>query len=436
MLIPTPRLWWLVGAGIPLALGGAFVPGLESLVLPWNVALLVLFFVTGQIAKKWDLVEVDRRMDPVLSARAANSIRLRVRNLADQTIRIRLKDDPPPLVVADHPEWNLTLRPGEERDLRYSVTPLRRGQERFGGVFIRYQAPLGLCEVQQLLPVQEEVRVYPNVLALQEYDLLKQKGHLNQIGVRRSRIRGLGQEFESLRDYADDDMRMVDWKATARRGRLVVKQFQEERNQAVFLCIDVGRTMLGEVEGVPKLDYALDAALMLMHAAKDKGDQVGMMVFNDAVHSLSLPRKGRAQIASILERIHDVRAEAVQSDYLAAIAFLRARWKKRSLVVIFTDAEDPDAARELAAAVSQLRRQHLVFVVRVDDPKMKELEVYIPTNRYEMYRRAATHWYRSERNQASNILASSGVQNIDSEPQDLSAALVTAYLVVKERALI
>ncbi|MCE2939529.1 MAG: hypothetical protein LW819_09555, partial [Fimbriimonadaceae bacterium] len=129
MLIPTPRLWWLVGAGIPLALGGAFVPGLESLVLPWNVALLVLFFVTGQIAKKWDLVEVDRRMDPVLSARVANSIRLRVRNLADQTIRIRLKDDPPPLVVADHPEWNLTLRPGEERDLRYSVTPLRRGQE-------------------------------------------------------------------------------------------------------------------------------------------------------------------------------------------------------------------------------------------------------------------------------------------------------------------
>lgn len=436
MLIPTPRLWWLVGAGIPLALGGAFVPGLESLVLPWNVALLVLFFVTGQIAKKWDLVEVDRRMDPVLSARVANSIRLRVRNLADQTIRIRLKDDPPPLVVADHPEWNLTLRPGEERDLRYSVTPLRRGQERFGGVFLRYQAHLGLCEVQQLLPVQEEVRVYPNVLALQEYDLLKQKGHLNQIGVRRSRIRGLGQEFESLRDYADDDMRMVDWKATARRGRLVVKQFQEERNQAVFLCIDVGRTMLGEVESVPKLDYALDAALMLMHAAKDKGDQVGMMVFNDAVHSLSLPRKGRAQVASILERIHDVRAEAVQSDYLAAIAFLRTRWKKRSLVVIFTDAEDPDAARELAAAVSQLRRQHLVFVVRVDDPKMKELEGYIPTNRYEMYRRAATHWYRSERNQASNILASSGVQNIDSEPQDLSAALVTAYLVVKERALI
>jgi uncharacterized protein (DUF58 family) len=159
-------------------------------------------------------------------------------------------------------------------------------------------------------------------------------------------------------------------------------------------------------------------------------------VFNDAVHSLSLPRKGRAQVSSILERIHDVRAEAVQSDYLAAIAFLRARWKKRSLVVIFTDAEDPDAARDLATAVSQLRRQHLVFVVRVDDPKMKELEGHVPTNRYEMYRRAATHWYRSERNQASNILAASGVQNIDSEPQDLSAALVTAYLVVKERALI
>ncbi|MBX3096269.1 MAG: DUF58 domain-containing protein [Fimbriimonadaceae bacterium] len=436
MLIPTRRLWWLIAIGIPIALLGAVIPGAEYLLIPYNIALAILFFASGLSARKWDVIRVTRKAEPILSVRVPNLVTLAVENLSDQRMTIRLRDVPPQGMLADDHEWKVNLLPGEERTLRYHITPVVRGQEEFEGVFVRYIAPMGLAEIQKKLPVVEPARVYPNVQALKEYDLLKQKGKLQQMGFRKTRIRGLGQEFESLRDYNDDDIRKVDWKATARRGRLTVKNYEEERNQAVVLCVDNGRSMLGEVNGISKLDYALDAALMLMHAAANKGDQVGLMMFNDVVSRIALPRKGHAQVASLLERIHDVHAEPVQTDYVGALGYLRARWKKRSLIVVFTDAEDPDAARDLVAALSPLRKRHLVFVVRVDDPGLKSARATYPETMKAAYLRTAALWYGHERDEASRILEAAGVQNIDAEPQDLSAALVSAYLVVKERALL
>lgn len=436
MLIPTKRMWWLVAAGIPMALVGAVVPRFEYILIPYNLLLAAAFFATGLRARKWDFIEVTRRADPILSVRVPNPVELTVENSSDQPITVRLRDVPPEAMMVDEHEWTLSLDAGEVKRLRYHVTPFKRGQGRFEGVYVRYVAPLGLAEIQKRLPVVEPARVYPNVQALKEYDLLKQRGKLNQMGVRKARIRGLGQEFESLRDYNEDDIRKVDWKATARRGRLTVKNFEEERNQAVVICIDTGRTMLGEIEGITKLDYALDAALMLMHAANDKGDQVGLMTFNDVVSRIALPRKGHAHVAGLLERIHDVEAEPVQTDYVGALGYLRARWKKRSLIVVFTDAEDGDAARELVAALSPLRRHHLIFVVRVDDPGLKAARAPLPATMKAAYLRTAALWYAAERREADRILEAAGVQNIDAEPQDLSAALVSAYLLVKERALL
>jgi uncharacterized protein (DUF58 family) len=274
------------------------------------------------------------------------------------------------------------------------------------------------------------------VRALAEYDLLKQKGHLALMGVRRSRVKGLGTEFESLREYNDDDYRTIDWKSTARMGKLVVRNYEVERNQGVIVCLDVGRHMLAEVSGRRKLDYAIDSALMLMHAAQKMGDQVGLLMFSDYVGRYIAPKKGRAQVSAILDTVHGVHAEPVQPNYQAAFAYLSNRWKRRSLVVVFTDAENDDQAAELAVALGNLRKRHLVFVVRVADPRLREVLAAPLDQPTDLYRRAAAHWYFRDRKKAETRLSTGGLQSIEAEPQDLSAALVSAYLRVKELNLI
>jgi uncharacterized protein (DUF58 family) len=159
-------------------------------------------------------------------------------------------------------------------------------------------------------------------------------------------------------------------------------------------------------------------------------------MFNDVVARWIAPKKGRAQVSAILDTVHGVHADPVQPNYQAAFAYLANRWKRRSLVVVFTDAENDDQAAELAAALGTLRRRHLVFVVRVADPRLREVLATPIEQPLDLYRRAAAHWYFRDRKKAETRLSTSGLQSIEAEPQDLSAALVSAYLRVKELNLI
>lgn len=435
MIVPTRRFWWLIGGGLLLALGGMVVPGLEWLLIPYNLLLFTALYVTGKTARG-GFIQVDRRTDPVLSVRVPNTVRLRVENQSDQPVHLLLRDEPPPGCTVTKHEYDLQLAAGQSRDLKYSVTPYERGRDEFEGTYLRWKAPLGLCWIQEKLPNSQEARIYPNVKALADYELLKQKGHLQLMGVRRSRIKGLGMEFESLREYNEDDVRIVDWKASARRGKLVVRNFEVERNQSVIVCFDIGRHMLGEVEGVKKLDLALDAGLMLMHAAQKAGDQVGLMIFDDIVHRWIEPKKGRTQVSALLDTISAITAEPIQPNYEAAFARLATSWKRRSLIVLFTDAENEDQARDLQRALAPLQKRHLIMIVRVSDPRLKELRQSDIKDMDDVFQRASAVWYARDRREAEKRLSHGGLQSLEAEPEDLSAALVTAYLHVKELNLI
>ena len=431
---PTRRVWLLLLAGFLFPIGGAFVPGLERLTLPYDLAVLAVFVVTGWTASRWSQVTVSRTYDAVLSVRAANKVALELESTAPVTLSIEVRDEAPLNCEAKGNEFSLRLSPRRAKSVEYTVVPQERGADEFRATFVRFLAPLGLAMIEQRIDNPTPVRVYPNVRKVRDFDLLKQKGRLSQVGVRKSRIRGLGTEFESLRDYNDDDFRFIDWKSTARRGKLVVKNFEQERNQSVIVCLDLGRHMLGEIEGVSKLDHALDAALMLFHAAETSGDLVGLFAFNDAVRAFVAPKRGKAQVAAVLRAAHDLQAEPVQPHYAKAFTFLSSKWKRRSLVVLFTDAENDDQADELAEALGPLRRQHLVIVVRVKDPRLAGLLTLPVASERDLYSRAAATWYQSDRDRAAVRLAGGGLANLEAEPQDLSAALVSAYFDVKDRA--
>lgn len=406
------------------------------MLVPYNVALFLALILTSKLNKRLDFLRVARAFDPVLSVRVPNTVELTLYNDGPIELQLEVIDEPPEHCEPTGNAAKLRVPPDDQRTLRYSIRPTERGSLPFRGTHVRCLAPLGLAWMQREFPTEEPARVYPNVQAVREFDLLRQKGRLNMIGVRRSRIRGMGTEFESLRDYHEDDFRKIDWKSSARHGRLIVRNHEVERNQSVILCVDVGRHMLAEVEGVRKLDHTLDAALMLMHAAEREGDLVGLLLFNDVIKRYIAPRKGRHQVAAILDTIHAVQAEPVQPNYLAAFSYLASRWKRRSLIVLFTDAENEDQARELAVALGQLKGRHLLMVVRVSDPELRSTMAREVDTPRELYARAATLWYVGDRRKAETALRESGIRSVEAEPQDLAGALVSAYLLVKEQSLL
>ncbi len=436
MIVPTRRFWFLVALGIPLALAGIWVDGIEPLVLLYNLIIfsgLILGRVMTPPARN---LRLSRVFDDVLSVNARNTIELVIENVGAGALVGELLDECPQDFQSTSRKFKLKLESGERQVLSYDVKPRERGSDFFPATFLRLKTPLGLSEVHHKIESVQPVEVYPNIKAIQSFDLLNQKGRLALMGVRRTRYRGQGTEFESLREYSDDDFRRIDWKSTARRGKLVVRDYEVERNQAVFIAIDIGRHMLSEADGRLKLDHVLDTALLMMHAADRAGDQVGLLVFAERVVKFVPPRRGKAHINMLLEAIHDLRALPVESNVQGAMQYFASRWKRRALVVLFTDVEEERESKRLTQAIKPLRMRHLWFLVRVMDPRLKQLGHAPIASEEAMYDAGAYEWYMKRREDARVALSQSGLRQIEAEPEDLAGALVNAYWQVKQSGAI
>ncbi len=435
-MTPTKRFWFLIAVGIPIA-GIAAAAGAPLLGVAYDAFLLLLLFGTYALAPKLSALKIRREFDKVLSVRAENKVVLVIENTGVEHIAGELRDEPPPQFSASQRQFKINLAPGQREELTYTLTPFERGDDAFRATYVRVRCPLGLVDRQVELPTEEPVRVYPNLLALRKFDLLNQQGRMRELGLRRSRARGLGTEFESLREYTTgDDYRKIDWKASARRDKTIVRQYEQERNQSVLIVVDVGRHMLGEVQGVRKLDHVLDAILMLSQAASVAGDQVGLLVYSDTVRRFLPPRKGRSQLGMVIEAIHDLVADPIESDDISAFGYLQTRWKRRSLMVIFTDYDEPQRARELVTSLGPMARKHLTLLCRIQDPKLDELVKAVPNSRESLFQLAAASLLLEERVEAQKGIASAGVETLNSEPQDLASRLVKYYFRAKERNLI
>jgi len=403
-----------------------------DLVWPYTALVLLLAFVSHRTAPDGRELRIERRMDRVLSVGVENLVRLLVVNESDRLIRCVLREEPPPEFQFDRREFVVQLAPGRSVELRYHVTPRERGDYFFRDTFYRATGWLGLVFRQQELKTRQVVRVYPNVLALRKFDLLKQRGHLREIGIRRSRLRSLGTDFESLREYVpDDDYRRIDWKATARRGNLIVREYEAERNQSVVLVLDYGRLMMADAGGRKKLDHVLDSSLLLANAVIHANDQLGLMVYGDRVERWIPPKRGKSQLGEIIEAVHDLEAEPIASDAYSAFAYLSARWKRRSLIVVFTELDQPETAKQLLSILAPLARHHVCLVVTVSDPNARRLAASS-----DPFVSAAARLVQEDRERASRYLRQSGVRTLDSEPENLAAALVNCYLDIKAAALI
>ena len=296
----TPRaLLLLLGTAVWLALA-AWVGWAGWIAAAWLIVALALLIADFNLTPAGDAWQAARRHDTRLSLAADNRIDVDVTlRRAIRPLRLWLRDDPPPTFRLKPAARVLEgmATPGKTTTLTYHANPPRRGDYAFGDIFLRWESPLGLIRRQTCIKAGAPVKVYPNLVDVRKYDLLLRRNRLADLGLRTARIYGTGNEYERLREYLpDDEYRRINWKATARRGKPITTEYQVERSQNVVILLDTGRMMRSPVGDIAKLDYAVNAVLLLTYVATQKGDKVGLLAFADAVSTWMSPRGGQGAV--------------------------------------------------------------------------------------------------------------------------------------------
>ncbi len=435
--VPTGLTVALVAAAlVPAALsvaGSVFV----WLALALDVAVVLLCLGDFLAAPRAADVEVRREVEPVLSSGQAHPVRLELRLRGPRPVRGQVQDALPPGVEVSGHRQSFALTPGlPEAHLVYSLRPDTRGDLRLGDLHLRLLGPLGLCARQVRVPAARDVKVYPDLTALTR-EALALTLAADAPAERVQRRVAEGREFESLRDYrVGDDFRTVDWKASARRGRTMVRTYQPERNQPVLLLLDCGRHMAGRVEGRRKLDHAVDAALRLARVSLDAGDQVGVLAFASGVRASLPPRKGPEHLRLLTEALYRTEAALEESDYGRAYDFAFARSSRRTLVVLFTDLVDPDASGTLLSRTLALRPRHLPVVASLLDEDLQQAATHVPTRVQDAYARQAAVRLEEDYQRTALTLRDAGALVVRASAKGFGAAAINTYLHVKARGLL
>ncbi len=438
--VPTRRLLGLALVASLLFVAASFEP-LMLHVAGLYVAVLVLLIVLDlRLAPSRAELDVERRHEERLSVGEPNTVDLLVawrrsrRGTGRSTLRLWARDEAPAGISADRQVMDGAISPGAEWTGRYHLRPMRRGDYRFGDAYIRVEGPLGILIRQHRYPLAASVKVYPNLRAVSRFDLLARRGRLQETGLRHARLFGAGTEFERLRDYLpDDDYRRIAWKATARRQQPVTVEYETERSQNLILLIDTGRLMSAPIGPMQKLDYAVNAALMLAHVAAGLEDRVGLLAFSDRVEIFLPPRRGRSQFHLLLESLYKVNSQPVESDPARALSFLATHQLRRSLMVLFTDLEEATEAEALVVPLGVLARHHLPLCIAIADPDLTRLAAAMPSDSRESYEKVVAQRLLDERRTVLERLTSRGALALDVPAEQLTVAVVNRYLEIKAR---
>ena len=329
--------------------------------------------------------------------------------------------------------------------LRYTATATQRGVAQFGATQLRWRTRLGCFEMRQTLGEPRRLRVYPNFAALARYAWLSGDRRLAQIGIKTYAQRGLGTDFRQLADYkTGDSLRHIDWKATQRQRRPIVREFQDDRDQCVLFLLDCGRRMRADEGALVQqqsnnshFDEALNALMLLSYVALKEGDEVGAMTFGCPPEERRdfAPRKGSATLNALMNRLHDIQPGATHSDYLLAAQELLRVQKRRALVIVLTNFRDEDAA-ELRPAIKLLRRKHLVLVASLRERVLGHIASQPLVHARDAVDVAAAHLFEQSRRDAFARVVGNDPLSVDVEPADLAVALVNRYHAVKRAGLL
>jgi len=434
----STRFFLLLAAGLALLSAGWISRGALYVTVLYDVALMAAAAADYLLSEKENAFRVEREMEERFAMGAENEVTIKISNRAQRKVTFIVKDEYPPRMELTSPrEAQLTITAGRSRTWRYTLLPIARGKYDFGNTVLRFRTGLGLLWRQITYPTATDVKVYPDIREARKHELYAHRNRRPEPGLRRMRVRGQGREFESLREFViGDEIRHISWAATARRGKVITRQYTIERSQNIVVLLDTGRLMTARIGKLTKLDHAVNATLSIAYVAAAGGDNVGLVAFSRRVVSYLPPRRDRDQINRLMEALYSLEPQMIEPSYKRAFNFFGANCKRRSLVVILTDLVDRDASAELLAHTSQLIPRHLPLIITIGDTDLREMVRAQPATSGDVYRQAVAEEILRQREEALMRIRHAGGLALDVPAGRLSLELVNKYLEVKERGLL
>ncbi len=432
-MVPTVRLVYLVLLGAPLWLLALAMPFGWLVGAGYHAFLIAVCVRERRSLPGSDQLGVRRVVPPRFAMGDTDEVALELENRSDLPLTLEVRDEAPDALRVLGDDLRGELPPQGRARMTYEVEARQRGAHRFGRVMLRVGGGLGLIRRQFAFDLGDVARVYPRFRGVDDYRLLAMIDRRDEVVRRPRRLRGAGTDFESLRPYVPgEDLRSVDWKASARRGAITCRNMQVEKGQQLAALIDVGRLMGETIGDQPRVEHAMNAAVMLAYVAQTRGDAFGAICFSNRIESILPPIRGASIMPRVLECLYNVQLRPVESDYWQVIAEAMSALRRRSLVIMLTDVLDAAGSAGLINNLARAARRHLVLCVVMTDPRVAEAARATPGDSAGAWRKAAACDLLRRRRLALEHMRSRGILVLETAPEHLSIHLVQRYLEIRQ----
>jgi len=352
-------------------------------------------------------------------------------------VRISVIDELPFQFQVRDKEFKLNIDSGKSKTIEYDLRPVKRGEYSFGAVNVFVKSPIGFVQRRYRFSQDMMVPVYPSFMQMRKFELLAISNQLTDAGIKKIRRRGNNAEFEQIKEYvAGDDYRTINWKATARKNKLMINQYQDEKSQQLYSVIDMGRIMRMPFEGLSLLDYAINSSLVISNIAMLKQDKAGIITFSNRVQAILPADRRNAQLRKILELLYNQKTGYLESDYEHLYATIKTKINQRSLVLLYSNFESLSGLQRQLKYIRRLAKVHLLVVIFFENTELRSFIDKAATSAEEIYNKTIAEKLAYEKKLIVKELEKYGIQSILTAPQQLSVNTINKYLELKARGLI
>lgn len=427
----------LIGIVVLFALG-FFWPIYMALAKPILIGVVLLLFIDVFILfSNENGVEASRETMDKLSNGDDNPVRITVQNTYVFPIGVRVIDELPKQFQEREQHFDFNLSNGYRQEIDYEVHPTERGEYHWGAVNVFVSSPLRLVSRRYRFDADTMVPVYPSFMQMRKYELLAISNRLMEVGVKKMRRIGHNNEFEQIKEYVQgDDFRTVNWKATARRGSLMVNQYQDEKSQQVYSVVDMGRLMQMPFDGMSLLDYSINASLVLSNIAMHKGDKAGLMTFSHKTHTLLKASRRASQLQHINELLYNQRTGFLETDFQRLYVHMKREITTRSLLLIYTNFESLTGLRRQLPFFRRMSKDHVVVVIFFENTELADILNRPATTTEQIYGKTIAEKFDYEKRQIVKELKKFGIYAVLTPPDQLTVNTINQYLELKARGVI
>lgn len=434
----SPRFFMVGGILVAIFILSFFLPILFPLAQAGLVGLLIvsLFDMVYLFARK-EPIQVERQMARLLSMGDDNQVQLSISHHYALPSKIEIVDELPRQLQVRDFSARFDMKPGEGKRMTYTVRPVVRGSYHFGAANVMVSSPLGFVVRRHICSKPVEVPVYPSIIQMKEMELKALQRISTQVGIKKIRRIGHSYEFEQIKNYVKgDDYRSINWKATGRRGELMVNQYEDERSQQVYSIIDKSRSMIMPFNGLSLMDYAINTSLVISNVALKKHDKAGLITFGHKVDTALQADRKKHQLRMIMESLYREKEGALEANYEMLYMAIRRFIKGRSLIFLYTNFESVYALQRVMPILRRINRLHLLVVMNFENTEIDVLLEEKASDLEGIYRRTIARKFMQEKALIAQEMGQYGINTLVSRPEDLSMNTVNKYLELKSRGLI